>query len=810
MRPRSPHRLTQIIPILALLLAMLAPGIAQALPEAPPTVPAAAALRQSVSVSEPTILPSIASLRNAEGDGQFSAVNEAGQIVGRSQTRLENFHAALWENGTVTDLGALGGEDAESAAWDINESGLIVGESEDADGIRRAVVWENGEIAQLRGLSATGSAAAYGVNASGVIVGESFDDASGQDVPVVWENREPRALPAPVGNDTTVWAVLDSGVILGQTENREEETTHGVYWQDGKLKVLTIFNIDTIVTTANQQGQMAGMAQYSDLNRIPQVWTDGKPRRLPAFEGGRVTVNAMNEAGQLVGYAEEKDGDSFWFSAVTWEDGRIRVLEGPEGRESARKEALGINNAGQIVGAYDDDRWTPVLWQDGDQIDLDPERGFSIRDRMVITDNGLVVANAKMDNYDNAGSYQVVTWQVEPGAVAEATGEAEPVAAATGDAATVAATTAPEPAPTDAPVPTATLAAGQAPPAVAVLTTPEPLEPPASLDCNDPGVPYVTNGDVAQSVAVSQRAGIVATIGAHDSRVRLFDIETNTPVLALFARPNSFIERGVIDIAPNGQWLAATNRVGGFSLWEVATGQILGNLSLGEDEEVTTLAFNPTYQLLATTSETEDGPSYLRFWQLPTLASWLSPIVADSGSVKDIAFSPDGARIVTGGRDGAIHIWDVATGAEVHDAISLNGGKTYASVYDIAFSPDGSMLAVSVGSVGIRVLDTNDWSKVSAISHEFTFTTGLVFSPDGAQLVVSGNNDDGVGALQVWDLNRETWSSAQLVFPWTFAISDVAFLNNRDFAATGLKSLDTPPYCASMWRINLDDLPPAD
>ena len=54
-------------------------------------------------------------------------INGSGQIVGQTETACGQ-RAALWQNGTVTDLGTLGGD--TSAAFGINESGHVVGQAQ--------------------------------------------------------------------------------------------------------------------------------------------------------------------------------------------------------------------------------------------------------------------------------------------------------------------------------------------------------------------------------------------------------------------------------------------------------------------------------------------------------------------------------------------------------------------------------------------------------------------------------------------------------------------------------------------------------
>src|SRR5262249_23174410 len=57
--------------------------------------------------------------------------------------------------------------------------------------------------------------------------------------------------------------------------------------------------------------------------------------------------------------------------------------------------------------------------------------------------------------------------------------------------------------------------------------------------------------------------------------------------------------------------------------------------------------------------------------------------------------------VASGGRDRAILLWDVATGAEV---ARLQGHTNY--VFSLAFSPDGNTLASGSGDFTVRLWDT--------------------------------------------------------------------------------------------------------
>ena len=107
------------------------------------------------------------------------AVNNKGQVVGRSVAASGISQAVLWDVGTLRGLGTLPG-DAASDARDINVNGDVVGQSGLADfSASRAVLWRDGVTMDLNDL-VTGSgwmlASATGINDAGQIVGIGVRD----------------------------------------------------------------------------------------------------------------------------------------------------------------------------------------------------------------------------------------------------------------------------------------------------------------------------------------------------------------------------------------------------------------------------------------------------------------------------------------------------------------------------------------------------------------------------------------------------------------------------------------------------------
>jgi hypothetical protein len=95
----------------------------------------------------------------------------------------------------------------------------------------------------------------------------------------------------------------------------------------------------------------------------------------------------------------------------------------------------------------------------------------------------------------------------------------------------------------------------------------------------------------------------------------------------------------------------------------------------------------------------ELAPGYPRSWLLP-LANDLARR-CQFGEVFAAAFTPDGTRLVTGGRDRAVHIWNPITG----DPLALLHGH-HEYIFALTFSPDGATLVSGSGDHTVRLWGT--------------------------------------------------------------------------------------------------------
>jgi WD40 repeat protein len=100
-----------------------------------------------------------------------------------------------------------------------------------------------------------------------------------------------------------------------------------------------------------------------------------------------------------------------------------------------------------------------------------------------------------------------------------------------------------------------------------------------------------------------------------------------------------------------------------------------------------------------------------------------------------IAYSPDGSKIISGGGDNLIKVWDAESGQEIR---TLSGHTGW--IYSAAYSPDGKRI-VSCDIKTIKVWDAESGQEIRTLSG-----SSPVYSPDGSRIVSLDNE-----TIKVWD-----------------------------------------------------------
>ena len=124
-------------------------------------------------------------------------------------------------------------------------------------------------------------------------------------------------------------------------------------------------------------------------------------------------------------------------------------------------------------------------------------------------------------------------------------------------------------------------------------------------------------------------------------------------------------------------------------------------------------------------------------------------LIGHTGLVFSVAWTPDSARLVTGGSEGTAKVWEIGEG--VRELWSLSARETRSGIVSVAFSPDGTrVMAGDAGISAVKIWDLGpgggaEWANLPAAGYP-----AAVFMPDGLR-VVSGDPND-VEALTIWDL----------------------------------------------------------
>jgi WD40 repeat protein len=240
------------------------------------------------------------------------------------------------------------------------------------------------------------------------------------------------------------------------------------------------------------------------------------------------------------------------------------------------------------------------------------------------------------------------------------------------------------------------------------------------------------------SVAFSPDSRTLALPCQKDNEIALYDTVTGKEVRRLVGHQASVYG---VAFSPDRKTLASAARDATLRFWDAATGKELRRVQ--DDRAAWNLAFSPDGSVLAT------GGTSVCLWE-PATGKLLRQCEGDDdGNVECLAFSPDGKTVAASRGDShALSFWDVASGKKRLDFAGHLG-----TILEIAVSPDGTLLASAAWEKNhtcrnaIRLWNPATGKEVGTLGTDLGYVGGLAFSPDG-RLLAAGNED---GTIRIWD-----------------------------------------------------------
>ncbi len=236
--------------------------------------------------------------------------------------------------------------------------------------------------------------------------------------------------------------------------------------------------------------------------------------------------------------------------------------------------------------------------------------------------------------------------------------------------------------------------------------------------------------------------GLLAT-SARDGTARLWDVRPLRP--RGVPMPVATRVLGRIGFDPLGRSFLTASFEGIVQFCDARTGRPFGPRLDTHDRTVNTLlgvALRPDGARILTYGR--DGRAQL--WDTGTGQPLLKPLLHD-GRVMVAVFRADGKRIAAAGdngTEGRVHVWDADNGRLVAQSERLVGG-----LFSIAFHPDGRTVAVAGRDGVVRLVDAETGQARGWPMSEGGHVNRFRFSPDG-RLLVTGSQDGTVWFFDAW------------------------------------------------------------
>lgn len=212
-----------------------------------------------------------------------------------------------------------------------------------------------------------------------------------------------------------------------------------------------------------------------------------------------------------------------------------------------------------------------------------------------------------------------------------------------------------------------------------------------------------------------------------------------------------------VAFSPDGQTVASSHEDGTIKFWDVKTKQHLKSFS-GHTDQVLDLAFHPQGTVLASSGLDHT----IKLWDIAT-GICLQTLTEHTDTIWSVTFNRQGTHLASASFDRTAKLWAIAVqdtaqsrsekptnppslaSVSVHCLYTLQGHT--GTVNDVAFSPDGQILASSSYDHTIRLWNTDTGQCLRVLRGHHDCVWSVNFTSD-SKTIISGGQDC---TVKFWD-----------------------------------------------------------
>lgn len=280
--------------------------------------------------------------------GYVTGLNNRGDVIGYSgvpavhgEFHVQEFHAFLWQNGSMRDLST-----PQFRSWHalaINDRGTVV-----LNGGGVVYLWNDGNYTTLPFYGDVSS-----INRSGHLAGMRWTGTRYEAF--LWHDGALFHLGNFGGTMSGATALNDKGLVVGHAETPVSGAVHAFSWDNGILTDLgTLGGEDSVATSVNSHGTIVGYSQdpNGEFAAFIVEPRGGGMRRLMNY-GPSHFAASVNDRGAVVGTIGRFAPNLAGHKSYLYDGGSLTILE-----DIAEVRAAGwtqlmpvtINDRGWIAG----------------------------------------------------------------------------------------------------------------------------------------------------------------------------------------------------------------------------------------------------------------------------------------------------------------------------------------------------------------------------------------------------------------------------------------------------------------------------